>query len=152
MLSLHQPPVISLIYLCRKMEDKNKDKERVVEERKEEEMKLEAEKKKKEEEELLKRKEAREAEEKLLRERPMHVQDLLAMDLDQASAGQLKRMMKNLGISTTGCVEKQDLKKKLVESVPELRIKMGDKTQGNASRVASSKNLILVLGSYKIRL
>jgi len=94
-----------------------------------------------EEEELRrkKQKEAREAEEKLREDRPRHIQELLSMDIESASAGQLKKMMKNLCISTTGCVEKQDLRKKLVDSVPELRIKVGSKTQPGSSSPPSSK-------------
>jgi len=127
---------------CRRMEGKNKEGDRKKEElRKEEEKKQEEDRKKKEEEEELerKRKEAQEAEERLKQERPGHVRDLLAMDLEQASAGQMNRMMRNLGISSMGCVEKQDLRKKLVESVPELRIKMGSKTQASSSQPTSSK-------------
>ncbi len=128
--------------ICRRMEEKNKEEERKKEElKKEEEKKQEEERKRKEGEEELerKRKDVREAEEKLRQERPGHIRDLLAMDLEQASAGQMKRMMKNLGISSTGCVEKQDLRRKLIESVPELRIKMGSKSQASTSQPTSSK-------------
>ena len=126
------------------MEEKNKEEERKKEqEEAERKTNEERERKKKEneEEELRRRKEkeVREAEEKLREERPKHIQELLSVDVESASAGQLKKMMRNLGISSTGCVEKQDLRKKLVDSVPELRIKVGSKTQPGSSSLPSSR-------------
>ncbi len=46
------------------------------------------------------------------------------MDLDAAPARDLKATMIKMGIPLRGCVEKADLKKKLIENVPELRMEV----------------------------
>lgn len=100
------------------------EKEEALRKRADELTKMESEKKRKEEEEELEKvQKQREAEEKFKRDRPMYVKEVLEMDLDRASIGSLKHVLKNLGISMVGCVEKQDLKKALIDNVPELRIR-----------------------------
>ncbi len=62
--------------------------------------------------------------EKRREDRPKHLRELLKMDLDTAPARDLKATMIKMGIPLRGCVEKADLKKKLIESVPELRMEV----------------------------
>ena len=47
---------------------------------------------------------------------------LLDLDLSAAGVKHLKEIMKGMGISSVGIFEKADLRKHLVQSVPELRI------------------------------
>ncbi len=112
-----------------------------MEKKAEEEMQQQEVERKKREEEVLdkKRKEAEEIQENLKKERPGHIKELLALDLEVASAGQMMKMMRNLGINSVGCVEKQDLKIKLIESIPELRIKMASKSQESTIKLPSSE-------------
>ena len=52
---------------------------------------------------------------------------LLDLDLSVAGGKHLKEIMKGMGISTVGIFEKGDLRKKLVQSVPELRLQLQSK-------------------------
>ncbi len=72
------------------------------------------------------------AEEKRRRERPQHLQELLKMDLDAASVRDLRAMMIKMGIPFQDCVEKSDMKRKLIDNVPELRMEM-DRRASSAS-------------------
>lgn len=86
-----------------------------------ERVKEEAEKKRKEEEQRA-RDEARRREEEIRRQnRPQAVAELLKTDLDVASVKVIKELMAKLGISSVDCLSKEDLKKKLVDNVPEYR-------------------------------
>ena len=53
--------------------------------------------------------------------RPQHLEELLKMNLDTDSIRNIKDIMIRMGISPHDCFERSDLKKKLVENVPELR-------------------------------
>jgi hypothetical protein len=50
------------------------------------------------------------------------VRKLLDLDLSAAGGKHLKEIMKGMGISAVGIFEKSDLRKHLVQSVPELRM------------------------------
>ena len=56
--------------------------------------------------------------------RPQHLEELLKMDLDSVSIRAIKDIMIRMGISPHDCFERRDLKKKLVDNVPELRMAM----------------------------
>ena len=92
-------------------------------EKEEEYKKKDEEKKKKEnQEEEEKEKKRRLAKEKLQQERPKHLEELRKMDLDKVSYKELKTMMTKMDISYVGCIDRKDLKEKLLENVPELRL------------------------------
>ena len=55
--------------------------------------------------------------------RPQHLEELLKMDLDTASIRDIKAIMIKMGISPHDCLERSDMKKKLRENVPELRMR-----------------------------
>ena len=57
-----------------------------------------------------------------LQARSENVKKLLDLDLSVASTKDLKEIMKGMGISSGGIFEKGDLRKKLVQTVPELRM------------------------------
>lgn len=97
---------------------------RQMSEREEEIKKTEEEKQRQEEEkEEKKDKERCEAEKILRMERPKNLEELLKMDLDTAKIRDIRNIMGKMGVSTHGCVERADLKKKLMDNVPELRIR-----------------------------
>ena len=92
-------------------------------EREEERRKEEDEKKRREEEEQRARDEARRREEEARRQnRPQLVEELLRIDVEVAPIKVTKEVMTKLGISTADCLSKEDLKKKLMDSVPEYRL------------------------------
>ena len=62
-----------------------------------------------------------------LQTRPENVQKLLDLDLSVAGVKHLKEIMKGMGISSVGIFEKADLRKHLVQSVPELRMHLQSK-------------------------
>eukprot|EP00731_Ephydatia_muelleri_P030669 Em0022g183a len=91
-------------------------------EKEEQRAKEEAEKKRKEEEEQRARDEVRRREEEIRRQnRPQVVAELLKTDVDVASVKVTKELMAKLGISSVDCLSKEDLKKKLMDNVPEYR-------------------------------
>lgn len=53
--------------------------------------------------------------------RPQHLEELRKMNLDSAPAKDIKNIMEKMHISTVGCINRSDLKEKLVRSVPELK-------------------------------
>lgn len=122
--------------------------QRQMAEKEEEFKKLEEEKKKKEEEEEhqkdLKR---RQANERIRKERPQHLEELLKMDLDSSSIRDIKAIMIKLGVSPHDCFERGDLKKKLIENVPELRIKISSSSP-QKSESNSRSNSVSSDGSY----
>ena len=79
--------------------------------------------KKEQEEEQEKDQKARIIREKLRKQREEHMDELLQMDLESASIKELKTIMSKVGVSSVGCLSKQDLKDKLYSEVPELRIR-----------------------------
>ena len=58
----------------------------------------------------------------VIQTRPENVRKLLDLDLSAAGGKHLKEIMKGMGISAVGIFEKSDLRKHLVQSVPELRM------------------------------
>ena len=120
-------------------------------EKEEEFKKLEEEKKKKEEEEEhqkdLKR---RQANERIRKERPQHLEELLKMDLDSSSIRDIKAIMIKLGVSPHDCFERGDLKKKLIENVPELRIKISSSSPQKSE--SNSRSNSVSSGEYSILL
>lgn len=62
-----------------------------------------------------------------LQTRPENVRRLLDLDLSVAGVRHLKEIMKGMGISTVGIFEKADLRRQLVQSVPELRMHLQSK-------------------------
>ena len=101
---------------------------RQMAEKEEEFRKKEEEKKRKEEEEEKEKDRKRRLEnEKLREERPKFLQELLQMDLDNCSIKSIKTIMDKMHVSHRGCLNRQDLKERLMENVPELRL--GQKNQ-----------------------
>jgi len=68
------------------------------------------------------------------------------MDLDTDSIRSIKDIMVRMGISPHDCFERADLKKKLVENVPELRREM-ERRESLASH--SSSEGIFAMGSSR---
>lgn len=92
-------------------------------EKEEEFKKKDDEKKKKEEKDEQERdQKLRLANERLRLERPQRLEELQKMDLDSAPIRELKSIMEKMGISSRGCLNRKDLKEKLMENVPELRL------------------------------
>lgn len=101
--------------------------------------KIDEEKKKKEEQqEQEKDQKLRLANERLRQERPQHLEELRKMDLDHAPIRELKSIMERMGISPVGCLSRKDLKEKLLENVPELRL--------TATSGSSPGKIIVVMG------
>lgn len=92
---------------------------------KEEEVKKKDEEKKQQEEkeELEKDHKLRLANERLRQERPQRLEELMKMDLDSAPIRELKNIMEKMRISSLGCLNRKDLKERLLDNVPELRLK-----------------------------
>lgn len=92
---------------------------------KEEQFKMKDEERKKQEEKDGQERDQklRAANERLRQERPQHLEELLKMDLDSAPNRELKNIMEKMAISSRGCLNRKDLKERLLESVPELRLK-----------------------------
>lgn len=117
-------------------------------EREEKVLKEAEDKKRQEEEEQKKRHEKIKKSAEIRREsRPQHLEELLKMDLDTASIKDMKAIMIKMGISPHDCFEKTDLKKKLLESVPELRIATERKgsisSRGSVSSMGSASGKIM---------
>ncbi|CAI7991881.1 Serine/threonine-protein kinase PINK1, mitochondrial [Geodia barretti] len=115
---------------AQRMEEESKKREEEEKAKKEEEeRRKEAEKK---------RQTAKERSEK----RPQYLQELLKMDLDSVPVRDMKAVMIKLGVSPHDCFERKDLKKKLMENVPELRRKIEEEQRraSTASSVFSSVN------------
>lgn len=123
---------------------------RQVAEKEEEMKKLEQEKKMKEEQqEQEKDRKRRLNNEKLRQERPQHLEELFKMDLDSATNKQLKAIMQKMGISFLGCLDRKDLKDKLMESVPELRLRQPD-SQPKSSSPSNTPGELLISNSQYI--
>lgn len=106
---------------------------REMAEREDRTKKEEAERKKQEEEEQRRRDQKRMRSDEIRREnRPQNLEDLMKMDLDKAPIREIKAIMVKMGISPHDCFERADLKKKLIENVPELKFEM-EKKQSSAS-------------------
>lgn len=120
----------------RKMREEYEDKlKREMSEKEEEFKKKDEEKKRKEEqEELDKDKKLRLAREKLQELRPEHLKELQQMNLDKAPIRELKGIMEKMGISPRGCISRKDLKEKLLENVPELRLQQSGQLSGAPER------------------
>lgn len=104
----------SLFYCCyRQMKEKEEEYKKKEEEKARREQEEEHEKDEK----------LRIAKEKLRKQKEEHLDELLKMDLDSSSIRELKAIMVKMGVSTVGCLSKQDLKEKLFDQVPELRIR-----------------------------
>lgn len=103
-----------------------------MKEKEEEFQKREEERIRKEQEEDQK---ARLVRDKLRKQREDHLDELLQMDLDSSSVKELKVIMGKVGVSSVGCLSKQDLKDKLYKEVPELRI---SRSRPNAPRSHNS--------------
>lgn len=58
------------------------------------------------------------------KDRPQHLQELLKMDLDTAPVRDLRAIMIKMGIPYHDCVEKSDMKERLIDRVPELRMEI----------------------------
>ena len=86
--------------------------------------------------EIEKEQERRRQEEQRLRERPMHVQDLLKLDLEKVAIREIKSIMEKMHISYVGCTSRQDLITQLVQQVPELRLKREEKAPQAAAACA----------------
>ena len=100
-------------------------------EKEEEFKKKDEEKKRKEEqEELDKDKKLRLAREKLQELRPQHLEELRQINLDKAPIRELKGIMEKMGITSRGCISRKDLKEKLLENVPELRLQQSGQLSG----------------------
>ena len=92
-------------------------------EKEEEFKKKDEEKKEREEKEERERdQKLRAATERLRQERPKHLEELRKMNLDTSPIKELKGIMEKMCISSRGCISRKDLKEKLLESVPELRL------------------------------
>ena len=102
-------------------------------------------KKRQEEEEQKKRHEKIKKSAEIRREsRPQHLEELLKMDLDTASIKDMKAIMIKMGISFYDCLERGDLKKKLLERVPELRIATERKGSISSRGSASGKIMLFI--------
>jgi ATPase subunit of ABC transporter with duplicated ATPase domains len=88
--------------------------------------KEEAERKKEEEEEEQRRRDAKgmRSAEICQENRPQNLEDLMKLNLDKAPIKEIKAIMIKMGISPHDCFERADLKKKLIENVPELKFEM----------------------------
>ena len=122
--------------MCRQMAEKEEELRKKDEEKK----------RKEEEEEAEKDKKLRLENERLRKERPKYLEELLKMDLDSASIKNLKTMMEKMHVSHRGCLDRKDLKERLYENVPELRL--GKPTAPPRNRSASGE--ILSLGAMAI--
>lgn len=97
---------------------------RQLKEQEEELKKKEEERRKKEEEEKQERNQQRLfANKKLQEQREKHMDELLRMNLESASARELKDIMEKMGVSDRGCLSKADLREKLINSIPELKFR-----------------------------
>lgn len=110
-------------------------------EREEKALKEVEDKKRQEEEEQKKRHEKIKKSAEIRREsRPQNLEELLKMDLDTASSKDMKAIMIKMGISPHDCFEKADLKKKLLENVPELRMAI-ERKESISSRGSSVSSM-----------
>ena len=102
------------------------------------------EKKRQEEEEEKRRDEKRKRNAEYRREtRPHHLEELLKMDLDTAPIRDIKAIMIKMGISPHDCLERSDMKRKVRENVPELRMTMekSESFQSMSSQSSVSSNM-----------
>ena len=72
------------------------------------------------------------------------------MDLDSAPIREIKAIMIKLGISPHDCFERSDLKKKLIQNVPELRIHI-ERRASAASTSSVESDLNSSFGSSSMR-
>lgn len=101
--------------------------------------------------EIEKEQERRRQEEDRLKKRPMHVQELLAMDLDKAPIREIKSLMERMCISHVGCTSRQDLATQLVQQVPELRLKCEQEAaQSEAAQVQREQEKPLRMSPNKL--
>ena len=136
--------------LAAAMEERRKQKEAKAKETAEERRAKEAQEQEKcweEEKEKQKRGKIKEANwvEEHWEKRPYYVSQLIAMDLNNAPIRFIKNIMKQLGVSPAGLLERKELIAKLKQEVPELNIKIDNATVGNNQQqpesVSSSSSL-----------
>ena len=122
-------------------------------EKEEEFRKKEEEKRKKEEEENKKDQKRRQTLERIRLERPQHVEELLKMDLDSASIRDIKSIMVKMGVSTHDCFERADLKQKLMDNVPELRINTisSSRNSSMSGKCSEASWQLLMVESVKVK-
>ena len=108
-----------------------------------------AEKKKQEEEEQRRRDHQRMRSDEIRREnRPQNLEDLMKLDLDKAPIKEIKAIMIKMGISTHDCFERADLKKKLIDNVPELKFEMERKQSTSSLSSRGSTSSMSSISSY----
>lgn len=124
--------------LCREMaerEDKTK--------------KEEAEKKKQAEDEQRKRHQQQMRSAEIRREnRPQNLEELMKLDLDSAPIREIKAIMVKMGISPHDCFERADLKKKLIDNVPELKFELERKQSSSSLASHGSTSSMSSYSSY----
>ncbi len=120
---IHVKHMDDYVSTCRQMAEKEEEFRKKEEEKK----------KKEEEEEQEKDRKLRLENEKLRQERPKHLEELLKMDLDNTSIKSIKTIMEKMHISHRGCLDRKDLKERLMENVPELRIRQTRTLTRNSS-------------------
>lgn len=116
---------------CRQMAEKEEEFRKKEEERK----------RKEEEEEKEKDRKLRLANERLREERPKFLQELLQMDLDNCSIKSIKTIMDKMHVSHRGCLNRADLKERLLENVPELRLGQNSQPRTRNSNSGASGEL-----------
>ena len=79
--------------------------------------------------------------------RPQNLEDLMKLDLDHAPIREIKAVMIKMGISPHDCFERSDLKKKLIDNVPELKFEM-EKKQSSMPSPRGSTSSMSSLSSY----
>ena len=118
-------------------------------EREDKTKKEEAEKKKQEEETQRKRHQQRMRSEEIRREnRPQNLEELMKLDLDKAPIKEIKAIMIKMGISPHDCFERADLRKKLVDNVPELKFELERKSSSASMASRGSTSSMSSLSSY----
>ena len=122
---------------------------REMAEREDKTKKEEAEKKKHEEEEERKRHQKQMRTAEIRREnRPQNLEELMRLDLDTAPIRDIKAIMIKMGISPHDCFERADLKKKLVDNVPELKFELERKQSSASLSPRGSTSSLSSLSSY----
>lgn len=111
--------------------------------------KEEAEKKKQEEEAQRKRHQQQMRSAEIRREnRPQNLEELMRLDLDSAPIREIKAIMVKMGISPHDCFERADLKKKLIDNVPELKFEIERKQSSSSLSSRDSTSSLGSLSSY----
>ena len=128
---------------CRQMAEKEEEFRKKEEEKK----------RKEEEEEQEKDRKLRLENEKLRKERPKLLEELMKMDLDTTSIKSIKIIMEKMHVSHRGCLDRKDLKDRLLENVPELRIRQ-PRTRSHNSGASGEPcecwlEVLLLLGMYR---